>query len=194
MTMIAVHGRWPTTPAVRLRAAVWGVALWVGCSGKGGLHEGRDASLGSSGGTTGFGGTIASSSSVGGSDGSVTGGSDGLDRADALAGSGTGGASPRDGAVATGGMGAGGVAGQGGTPAADGNGGPACNFTEFPLPRTLAQPTEITSGPDGNLWFIEPTIASLGRITPTGQITELVIPSSDSALPEDIAINPNNNL
>src|SRR5262249_51659238 len=55
--------------------------------------------------------------------------------------------------------------------------------TEFPLPPNDFMgisygATAITSGPDGNLWFTDPTIVGRGgRITPAGQVTEFTAPS-----------------
>ena len=49
-------------------------------------------------------------------------------------------------------------------------------FTVLPLPTpTAPPPSNITSGPDGNLWFIEPgsgaTPSRIGKITPAGTFT-----------------------
>src|ERR1700687_3194584 len=43
-------------------------------------------------------------------------------------------------------------------------------ITEFPIPTAHSSPTEITAGPDGNLWFTE-SIGKIGRITTSGAIT-----------------------
>ena len=52
----------------------------------------------------------------------------------------------------------------------------AGKVTEFPLLRPNSEPSGITTGPDGNLWFTEVVGAHLmgqiGRITPKGTITE----------------------
>src|ERR1700752_335145 len=53
---------------------------------------------------------------------------------------------------------------------------------------TRGDPYQITSGPDGNLWFTEQTGNRIGRITPTGVITEFV------ASGFDIAAGPDGNL
>ncbi len=47
-------------------------------------------------------------------------------------------------------------------------------ITVFPVPTSSGLPTEITAGPDGNLWFIEfeSDALKIGRITPKGMITE----------------------
>ncbi len=63
------------------------------------------------------------------------------------------------------------------------------SFTEFPLPVAQSQPSAITAGPDGNIWFIEnrcpacevdttASIEVIGRITPSGTITEFNVPST----------------
>src|SRR5262249_6461700 len=49
-------------------------------------------------------------------------------------------------------------------------------ITEFPLP-TLSfggsvAATAITAGPDGNVWFTDPVQSAVGRISPSGQVTE----------------------
>jgi streptogramin lyase len=56
-------------------------------------------------------------------------------------------------------------------------------ITEFPLP-PVPSPAGyipvITNGPDGNLWFTDPAVRSVGRITPAGQVTEFAPPSPDN--------------
>jgi hypothetical protein len=42
----------------------------------------------------------------------------------------------------------------------------------FPLPSPQSTPQAITAGPDGNVWFAEVLGGRIGRITPTGEITE----------------------
>jgi streptogramin lyase len=51
-------------------------------------------------------------------------------------------------------------------------------ITEFPTSGSDS-PLDITSGPDGNLWFSE-TMNNIGRITPTGSITEFPIPTANT--------------
>jgi streptogramin lyase len=61
----------------------------------------------------------------------------------------------------------------------------------FELPGTDRVPTAIAAGPDGNLWFTEFDTAGpshIGRITPTGTISEIALPLS--RLPEDITTGP----
>ncbi len=38
----------------------------------------------------------------------------------------------------------------------------------------------ITAGPDGNVWFTEPNINAIGRVTPVGAVTQFLIPNPDS--------------
>jgi streptogramin lyase len=40
-----------------------------------------------------------------------------------------------------------------------------------------AQASTLITGPDGNLWFLEPGISSIGRITPSGVVTEFPLPA-----------------
>jgi virginiamycin B lyase len=55
-------------------------------------------------------------------------------------------------------------------------------------------PDRITPGPDGNLWFTEPFPFDnrIGRITPSGVITEFPVP--DRSEPRDIVAGPDGNL
>jgi streptogramin lyase len=64
--------------------------------------------------------------------------------------------------------------------------------TEFALP-TATQPTMITAGPDGNLWFTEPDANQIGMITPGGQITEYPVPTPNSR-PSGITAGPDGNV
>jgi hypothetical protein len=52
---------------------------------------------------------------------------------------------------------------------------------------------EITAGPDGNMWFTEPGLNRIGRITPRGRISQYPLPSADSQ-PAGIAAGPDGNL
>jgi streptogramin lyase len=65
--------------------------------------------------------------------------------------------------------------------------------TLFTIPTTDAGPTDITTGPDGNLWFTEETAGQIGQITPAGVITEFPVPTSGSQ-PDGITLGPDNNL
>jgi streptogramin lyase len=54
-------------------------------------------------------------------------------------------------------------------------------------------PEGIAAGPDGNLWFTEFWTNRIGRMTPTGVLTEFPIPTPDSA-PRGIAAGPDGNI
>jgi len=71
-------------------------------------------------------------------------------------------------------------------------------ITEFNLPLTANKtpigPNDITTGPDGNLWFTESNSAQIGRITPAGIVTEFPIPFSGGSRPAGITAGPDGNL
>src|SRR5919204_3218853 len=50
-------------------------------------------------------------------------------------------------------------------------------------------PESITLGPDGNLWFDEFWTNRIGRLTPSGSLTEFAIPTADSG-PRGITAGP----
>jgi hypothetical protein len=55
--------------------------------------------------------------------------------------------------------------------------------TEFPLPNPCpvrCQPHEITSGPDGALWFTEAYGNRIGRMTTSGEVPEFDLPHPNS--------------
>ena len=60
---------------------------------------------------------------------------------------------------------------------------------EFPVP-TAGDPNDITVGADGNLWYVDPAANVIGRITPTGSITEFTDGLSDAAAPTSIVKGP----
>ncbi len=67
-------------------------------------------------------------------------------------------------------------------------------ITEFRIPGAAtnvadSNPTGITRGPDGNLWFVEMYGNRIGRITPTGAMTFWTIPTPESR-PADITAGP----
>ena len=78
-------------------------------------------------------------------------------------------------------------------------------ITEFPLPGDAGNaPAEITTGPDGNLWFtwsFTPAFANgigipgaaFGRMTPTGLVNEFELPTPASE-PLSIVAGPDGNL
>ena len=64
-------------------------------------------------------------------------------------------------------------------------------ITEFPLP-AIGTPEQIAAGPDGALWYtddINLTQSNIGRVTPSGAITTLVLQTRNS-FPEGIAAGP----
>ena len=74
-----------------------------------------------------------------------------------------------------------------------GAGDPVGQVTEFTAGLTPnSGPNRIAAGPDGNLWFTQ-NVGGIGRITPTGDITEFAIPSPNSG-PVEIAAGPDANL
>lgn len=52
---------------------------------------------------------------------------------------------------------------------------------------------DMTTGPDGNLWFTEGMANKIGRITPAGTITEYPLPNANS-YPTHITAGPDGNL
>jgi virginiamycin B lyase len=73
---------------------------------------------------------------------------------------------------------------------------PAGHVTEFRLPNqpdpAAGPPTELTSGPDGNVWFVAGNDHMLGRITPQGAISEFPLPAGITL--GDITLGPDGNL
>lgn len=55
------------------------------------------------------------------------------------------------------------------------------------------RPEGITSGPDGNLWFTEDGADRIGRMTPTGVLTEFQLPGTDRS-PRGIVTGPDGDL
>ena len=64
--------------------------------------------------------------------------------------------------------------------------------TEFDLPNPQSALRGITAGPDGNVWFTEGAAHQIGRITPSGVITEF--PLAPDAQPSAIVTGPDGNL
>ena len=65
--------------------------------------------------------------------------------------------------------------------------------TDYSIPTAGAGLRDITSGPDGALWFTEFDADQIGRITDTGTVTEYRIPTA-GAEPLDIVSGPDGNL
>jgi len=63
---------------------------------------------------------------------------------------------------------------------------------EFPVPAAgggaLAEQSAIAAGPDGNRWFTDPNKSAVGRITPTGAVTEFSVPRVGGALAQPTGI------
>ena len=64
-------------------------------------------------------------------------------------------------------------------------------YKSFPVPQG-SQPTEITLGPDGNLWYTIQNSSRIGRITPGGDSTTFRTPQFSN--PFDIVAGPDGNL
>jgi streptogramin lyase len=79
----------------------------------------------------------------------------------------------------------------------------ASSFGQITLysPHGLSNPTSIVAGPDGNLWFVDQgTTPAIGRITPSGQITEFPVGQitkfvgGEGDRPDQITPGPDGNL
>ncbi|MCW2986225.1 MAG: vgb3, partial [Conexibacter sp.] len=66
-------------------------------------------------------------------------------------------------------------------------------LTEFALPTGASNPTAITVGPDGALWFTEASSNKIGRITTAGAISEFPLPTAN-AQPNGIIAGADGNL
>jgi streptogramin lyase len=64
--------------------------------------------------------------------------------------------------------------------------------TYFFVPSLHSQPWRITAGPDGNLWFTDKDADLIGKITPSGEITEY--PIGEGKAPYDIVAGRDGNL
>lgn len=67
-------------------------------------------------------------------------------------------------------------------------------ITEFSISTPKSDPTAITTGPDGNLWFTEDAAVEIGRMPPAGgDIVEFSIPTK-YGYPQEITTGPDHNL
>lgn len=66
---------------------------------------------------------------------------------------------------------------------------PTVSITEFAVPTAYCNPSEITAGPDGALWFTEYISNKIGRITTAGAVTEYTVPTPNSG-PYGITTGP----
>ncbi len=55
-------------------------------------------------------------------------------------------------------------------------GSPPLRITKFNIPTVGAGASHMAAGPDGNVWFTEGAASKIGRITPSGVITEFTPP------------------
>ena len=55
-------------------------------------------------------------------------------------------------------------------------------------------PLVVVQGPDGNLWFTEFDAAKIGRITPSGTVTEFSAGIQARSQPVGITVGPDDNL
>ena len=65
-------------------------------------------------------------------------------------------------------------------------------ITEFAAPNI--GPVFLTAGPDGNIWFTDPSNDRVGRITPAGAITEFSAGITALSEPLNIARGPDGSL
>ena len=66
---------------------------------------------------------------------------------------------------------------------------------EYPISNSTAVPTEITTGSDGNLWFVDQTSNAIGRINATSHVIDYFsngLPANAS--PMGITSGPNGKL
>ena len=61
-------------------------------------------------------------------------------------------------------------------------------ITEFSTTTTNSWPDGITTGPDHNLWFTEYNTDKIGRVTPSGGLTEFSIPTTTGSYVEPTGI------
>lgn len=67
------------------------------------------------------------------------------------------------------------------------------SVVEFKIPTAKSGPTEMTVGPDGNVWFVDQTTGKIGTVTHKGGITGFLIPTAKSQ-PAGIASGPDGGL
>jgi streptogramin lyase len=70
---------------------------------------------------------------------------------------------------------------------------PLGQFTEYRAGLS-GDPHDLTIGPEGNLWFVERQTPAIGRITPSGVITEFTAGLKPNSGPTDIVVGPDGNL
>src|SRR5262245_24724154 len=65
-------------------------------------------------------------------------------------------------------------------------------ITEYAVPTLGSNPSGITSGPDGLLWFTESSASKIAKVTTGGTFTEYATPTANAS-PADIVTGPDNN-
>src|SRR5690606_2482665 len=61
------------------------------------------------------------------------------------------------------------------------------DITEYPVPTVASFPADITTGPDGNLWFTEHATGKVGRFDPdTETFAEFDVGSASDSGPDPI--------
>jgi streptogramin lyase len=66
------------------------------------------------------------------------------------------------------------------------------HVTEYPL-SVGSDAIGLSKGPDGNMWFADASLNKIGKITPTGTVTEFTVPTSNAGV-NDIVTGPDGNL
>ncbi len=84
------------------------------------------------------------------------------------------------------------------TPSPAASAPPAVSLTEVPIPTatgsaTPSTPKYVAAGPDGNVWFTDPSTNSIGKAALSGAVTEYALPTPSSN-PQGITAGPDNNL
>lgn len=72
----------------------------------------------------------------------------------------------------------------------------AAGVRVFPVPSSSAGLRRITTAPSGDMWFVEENTNKIGRITPSGAITEMTLPAQttpDSRV-HDLDVAPDGNV
>ncbi|HEY2216638.1 MAG TPA: hypothetical protein VGH21_04020, partial [Solirubrobacteraceae bacterium] len=71
---------------------------------------------------------------------------------------------------------------------------PSGTINEFPL-KPNSKPNDIVAGPDGNVWFTEKEAPAIGRITPSGVITEFGGPPlTGTSMPSELTVGADGNI
>lgn len=64
---------------------------------------------------------------------------------------------------------------------------------QYPIPTAYSGPQALARGADGNVWFTESSSDKIGKVTPSGQITEYTTPTANS-YPTGITKGPDGNV